>query len=106
MKCISPVLLTVEITLRRMWPCGTSIVAGPLGRIALAGVMVGLDTRFIAPVNLCPFFGCLPFHPRIASLQPLADFFGVLVVGVAARPPGGVAPAFEVFAHRPHRHAD
>src|SRR5215216_4665575 len=66
--------------------------------------MVSLDTMLVAPEDHRLFFLCLPFDVWIGFLQPLADFFGVLVVGMATWLLGGVAPAFEVFANRPHRH--
>src|SRR5262249_57910464 len=41
-----------------------------------------------------------------APPPPLGDLPGVLVLGVAARRLGRVAPPLEVFADGPHRHVD
>src|SRR5262249_6387456 len=42
----------------------------------------------------------------VRLLQPLGDLVGVLVLGVAARRLGRVAPPLEVLADGPHRHLD
>src|SRR5579884_1713032 len=52
------------------------------------------------------FFPGASFDLRVGFLEPLANFLGVLIVGVALWSLGGIAPAFEILADRPHRHAD
>src|SRR5262249_56484508 len=47
-----------------------------------------------------------PLEGGMAPLPPLGDLPGVLVLGVAARRLGRVAPPLEVFADGPHRHVD
>jgi hypothetical protein len=60
--------------------------------------MVGLDTRFVTPQDHRIFFLRLPFDIGIGFLQPFADRFGILVVGMAARFLG-VRPNLDVLVY-------
>src|SRR5690349_828919 len=78
----------------------------PLAGVAQARVLVRRHAGLVAPEDLPALAPDLGFDVRVGLFQPGADLLGVLLAGVAARPLGGVAPALEVLAHRPHGHGD
>src|ERR1019366_9128232 len=74
--------------------------------VADGGMSVRRRARLIAPVDLRLFLLGPLLDGGVGLLQPLAYFFGILILGVAARLLGGVAPALEVLPHGSHRHVD
>lgn len=68
--------------------------------------MIRTHSRFVSPVNRCLLARCTTPKSWVLHRQPLADSFGVALVGSAQRLLGRETPAFEVVSYGPHRKAN